>query len=51
MIATDFEFDGEYLKNWGFMICNIDQDSFKSVNSNSEISFNNVSLMRENCSS
>ena len=26
MIATDFEFDGEYLRNWGFMICSMDQD-------------------------
>lgn len=46
MIATDFEFDGEYLKNWGFMICTMDQDGFKSVNSDSKISFENVSLMR-----
>lgn len=46
MIATDFEFDGEYLRNWGFMICNMDQDGFKTVNSDSQISFDNVSLMR-----
>lgn len=46
MIATDFEFDGEYLRNWGFMICTIDQNGFKSINSDSQISFDNVSLMR-----
>ena len=45
MIATDFEFDGEYLRNWGFMICNMDQDGFKTVTSDSQISFDNVSLM------
>lgn len=46
MIATDFEFDGEYLNNWGFMICSMDQDGFKSVNTDSKLSFNNVNLMR-----
>ena len=45
MIATDFEFDGEYLRNWGFMICSMDQDGFKTVTSDSQISFDNVSLM------
>lgn len=46
MIATDFEFDGEYLSNWGFMICSMDQNGFKTTNSDSQISFENVSLMR-----
>lgn len=46
MTISDFEYDGEYLKNWGFRICNIDQNGFRTIDSDSQLTFNNVSLMR-----
>lgn len=46
MVATDFEYDGEYLKNHGFIICDsADQSGFNSVDSDSQFSFNVVKLM------
>ena len=46
MIATDFEYNGEYLKNYGFIICDSsDQNGFNSVDSDSQFSFNSVKLM------
>lgn len=46
MIATDFEFDGEHLKDYGFIICSTDRASgFETINSNPQLEFENVSLM------
>lgn len=45
MVATDFEYAGEYLKDWGYMICRTDAPGgFESVPSDSQLTFNNVKL-------
>lgn len=44
MIAEDFEYAGEYLSDWGFMICSI--ENMNNVKKNlPSLAFNNVSLM------
>lgn len=44
MVAEDFEYDGEYLKDWGCMICCSDSPSgFDTIDSDSQRSFNTVS--------
>ena len=46
MLAEDFEYAGEYLKDWGFMICRTDAPSgFESVISDSQLTFDNVSQL------
>lgn len=46
MQAKDFEYDGEYLKNWGMMICSTDNDGgMTTVSSDSQLTFNNTSIM------
>lgn len=45
MLAEDFEFDGEYLKDWGYMILYTDDNGgFNTIDSDSQLSFNTVSL-------
>ena len=45
MLAEDFEFDGEYLKDWGYMILYTDDNGgFNNIESDSQLSFNTVSL-------
>jgi len=45
MLAKDFQFDGEYLRNWGFMICSTeDHSGFESISRDSNLKFNNVSF-------
>ncbi len=44
MLAYDFEYDGEYLKDWGYIICNSDSsDGFETINSDSQLTFDTVS--------
>lgn len=44
LVAEDFEYDGEYLKDWGCMICCSDSPSgFDTIDSDSQRSFNTVS--------
>lgn len=45
MIAMDFEYDGEYLKNYGFTICSINESGFNTITTDSQSTFNNVKLM------
>lgn len=46
MIASDFEFDGEYLSDYGFVICNTDQSSgFEAINSNPQMNFECVEFI------
>lgn len=43
MLAEDFQYNGEYLKDWGFMICKTDSSSgFESIDSDSQLSFETV---------
>ena len=45
MRAEDFEYAGEYLKNWGYIICRPDASSgFETIDSDSQLTFNNISL-------
>ena len=44
MIAEDFEYAGEYLKDWGYMICSIENMSVVKT-SGSTLTFNNTSIM------
>lgn len=45
MQAEDFEYDGEYLKDWGYSICRIDSSSgFDTIDSDSQLSFSNTLL-------
>lgn len=47
MYACDFEYDGQYLSDFGFVICNFDGSSgFDTVSAGSKISFNTVSTHR-----
>lgn len=44
MLAYDFEYDGEYLKDWGYIICNSDSSGgFETINSDSQLTFDTVS--------
>lgn len=44
MYACDFEYDGQYLSDYGFIICNLNGESdFDVVSAGSEITFNKVS--------
>ena len=44
MLAYDFEYDGEYLKDWGYIICNNDSSGgFETINSDSQLTFDTVS--------
>lgn len=46
MLAEDFEYDGEYLKDWGYIICSTDSPSgFESVVSDSQLTFDTVSQL------
>ena len=45
MIAEDFEYAGEYLKDWGYMICSTDSKSgFETIKSDSTLTFNTSKL-------
>ena len=45
MQAEDFEYDGEYLKDWGYSICRTDSPSgFDTIDSDSQLSFSNTLL-------
>lgn len=44
MIAQDFEYAGEYLKDWGYMICQTNSSSgFETINSDSQLTFDTIS--------
>lgn len=44
MNLKDFEYDGEYLSDWGYIICDIDvPDGFETINSDSQLTFESVS--------
>lgn len=44
LVAEDFEYDGEYLKDWGCMICCSDSPSgFDTIESDSQRTFHNTS--------
>lgn len=46
MVAKDFEYDGEFLKDWGYMICSTDSPSgFEAVVSDSQLTFDAVSQL------
>lgn len=45
MKAYDFEYDGIYLSDKGFMICDFDSKSVETTSMGSEINFNTVSTM------
>lgn len=45
MYATDFEFDGQFLSDYGFIICNFDYSDGKEIaTAGSRISFDKVSM-------
>ena len=47
MYACDFEYDGQYLSDYGFIICNFNGSSdFDVVSAGSKITFNTVSRHR-----
>lgn len=47
MYAIDFEYDGQYLSNFGFIICDFDSTSGADIiSAGSKITFNKVSLNR-----
>ncbi len=46
MYAVDFEYDGRYLSEYGFIICNFDSSGIDTVNVGSNITFNKVPLSR-----
>lgn len=44
MYATDFEYAGQFLSDFGFIVCNFDGDKgWESISAGSEITFNKVS--------
>lgn len=44
MVALDFEYDGEYLKDWGYIICrNNYSGGFETVESDSQLTFDTIS--------
>lgn len=44
MLAYDFEYDGEYLKDWGYIICNGDSSGeLETINSDSQLTFDTIS--------
>lgn len=46
MIASDFEYDGEYLKDWGYIICETNSSSgFETIDSDSQLTFDTISQM------
>lgn len=45
MIALDFEYDGEYLKDWGYIICSTDSSGTETINSDSQLTFDTVSQL------
>ena len=46
MQAKDFEYAGEYLKDWGYIILDYNNKSgFETIESDSKLSFNTVSLL------
>ena len=42
MYATDFEYDGKCLSDYGMMICNFNSSDLETVSSGSDITFNTV---------
>ena len=37
MIAMDFEYDGEYLGNYGFTICSTNENGFDTITTDSQV--------------
>ena len=49
MYAIDFEYDGRYLSDYGFIVCSFDDtNGVNTVESGAEITFNTVSMHRGN---
>lgn len=46
MYALDFEYDGQYLSDYGFMICNFGDSGMNTISAGSTITFNKISLHR-----
>ena len=47
MIAMDFEYDGEYLGNYGFTICSTNENGFDTITTDSQVTFNNSNFSLE----
>ena len=45
MVAYDFEYDGLNLSDFGYMICQFDSDSIKTISNGSKVTFNTVSML------
>ena len=45
MYATDFEYDGEYLSDFGFIVCQFDGSYGTNITSAGSITFNTVSML------
>lgn len=46
MLAIDFQYAGEYLKDWGFLILDPERNSgFTTIDSDSQLSFNTVNML------
>lgn len=43
MLAINFEYDGQYLGDFGFIICDFDTSNTETISAGSKISFNKVS--------
>ena len=49
MYATDFEYDGRYLSDYGFIVCDFDSsDGANAVDSGSKLTFNTISQYKGN---
>ena len=47
MYASDFEYDGHYLSDFGFVVCDFDgASSYDVISAGSKITFNKVSRNR-----
>ena len=44
MVAVDFEYDGQFLSDFGFMICNFDSSDMTTVSNGSTLTLNTVPI-------
>lgn len=45
MQAKDFEYDGEFLSDKGYIICSLDESNVQTINSDSQLTFNTQSFL------
>jgi len=43
LVALDFEYDGEYLKDWGYIICSTESKGLETIKSDSQLTFDTIS--------